>query len=181
MNWHLSSHWKKLTSFIYPFPKGVKQNSISPDLKIWRCNPLGKSAFHLAEAPISTQPIKEDSVAAGCFFGDRRDRRDRISTVQISASKFWKAPKMEQLSLINWWSYWIKQQEPQALHVSQQRQLGRRIPVQSTYHHFEHLRCLHFQNVFQWWKVVFSGKRGPAITSRKRARLICRTKLTKTT
>lgn len=120
---------------------------------------------------------------SGCrmVFSASRDRRDRISTVKISASKFWKAPKMEQLSLINWWSYWIKLQEPQALHVSRQRQLGRRIPVQSTYHHFEHLRCLHFQNVFQWWKVVFSGKRGPGITSRKRARLICRTKLTKTT
>ncbi len=59
-------------------------------------------AFHPAKAPISTQPIKEDSARWMVCLGFKGSQ----DFYSASNSKFWKTPKMEQLSLIKWWSYY---------------------------------------------------------------------------
>lgn len=110
------------------------------------CNPF--SPRH----PCRPNPSKRTQL--GCLGFNKS--RDRISTPQTQNS----GKPQNGAAIFDVMKLLSKLQEPQALHVSRQRQLRRRIPVQSTYHHFEHLRCLHFQNVFQWWKVVCSGKGG---------------------
>ena len=57
-------------------------------------------ASHPAKVPISTQPIKEDSARWMVCLGFKGSR----DFYSASNSKFWKTPKMEQLSLIKWWS-----------------------------------------------------------------------------